>query len=76
MQKKIRSISVVIAVLAFLAMACIGSVKGYTPDTCACRAFLGAAAAYIVTTIAAKAVVSIVIDAMVQSKMAKTRKDS
>jgi len=70
--KNIRSIAVTLAVLIFFVMACVGMVKGYSPATCASRAFFGAAIAYLVVSAAARAVMNIIIDAILESKLKKS----
>ncbi len=72
MSRNIRSIAVTLAVLIFFVMACVGMANGYSPATCASRAFFGAVIAYLVVSVAARAVMNIIINAMVESKLKKS----
>jgi hypothetical protein len=68
MHKEARSIAVSFAVFIFFVMSCAGWFMGVTPGTCAARAIGGAIITYIVVSIAARIVISIIIDSIVEKK--------
>ena len=74
MQKETRSIAVSFAVFIFFAMSCAGWFMGVSPGTCAARAAGGAVITYLVITIAARIVMGIIIDSIVESKFIKPAK--
>lgn len=65
----IRRIAVSIAVACFFVMAVVGAIKGRSPATCCWRAVCGAVIAYLVVALAGRAVLAIVVEAMVSSRM-------
>lgn len=65
----IRSIALSIAVICFFGVSLVGWVSGLSPFTCCKRALAGAAAAYVVAALAVKAINTILINAMVKSKL-------
>jgi len=68
--------AVAAAVMCFFTMAIIGAIKGVSPATCGYRAVIGALIAYVVTSLAARAVLAVIIDAIVSSKFnMKQRED-
>ena len=71
MQKEVRSIAVSFAVFIFFVMSCAGWFMGVSPGTCAARAIGGAAITYLVISIAARIVMSIIIDSIVENKFIK-----
>ena len=75
MQKSIRSIAVISAVLIFFVMAFVGWFAGLSPAACCQRALTGAVIAYVIVSLAAKAVIAIVINAIVKSKVDKMIKE-
>jgi len=68
MQSQVRSIAVSFAVFIFFVMSCAGWFMGASPATCTTRAMAGAVITYIVVSIAARIVIRIVIDAIVEKK--------
>ena len=73
MGTSIKSTAVTFAVLIFFVMAFAGWFKGLDPATCANRAFIGAVAIYIIVSIAGKALVSVVIEEIIESQVDKQR---
>ena len=71
MQKEIRSIAVSFAVFIFFVMSCAGWFMGVSPGTCAARAIGGAAITYLAISIAARVIMSIIIDSIVENKFIK-----
>lgn len=69
MLSSIRRIAITAAVICFFLMAVIGSVKGLTPATCCYRAIAGALISYAVISLAGRAVLAIIINAAVSSKL-------
>ena len=69
----IRKTAVMVAVICFFVMAVVGSVKGLSPPTCCYRAVIGALIGYVVTSLAGRVVLAIIIDAMVSSNLAAKR---
>lgn len=66
-----RPIAFTTAVVAFFLLGLVGSVVSLTPYTCCKRALLGAVAAYVVASVAMRAVNAIVTQAMIASQMSK-----
>jgi hypothetical protein len=67
----IRSIAVSTAVFCFFAIGIIGSFGGLSPYPCCKRALLGATVAYLTAGTAAKAINTILIQAMIASQIKK-----
>lgn len=67
----IRSIAVKFAVMIFFIMSLTGWFCGQSPATCCNRAFVGAIVTYITVSIAAKAVAKVIMNAIIDSKVAK-----
>ncbi len=65
----IRSITVSIAVMCFFGLSLVGWVSGLAPFTCCKRALAGAMFAYIATTLAAKAINAILMNAMMKNQV-------
>ncbi len=65
----VRSISVSAAVICFFGIAVIGWISGLSPFTCCKRALIAAIFAYVVATLAVKAINTILINAMTESRM-------
>ena len=66
-----RSISMSAAVLCFFAIGIVGSLGGLSPETCCKRGMLGAAAGYLTADIAVRAINTILIQAMIASRISK-----
>jgi len=76
MQKETRAIAVSFAVFIFFVMSCAGWFMNVSPGTCAARAIGGAIITYLVVSIAARLIMRIVIDAIVEKKFIEPmRKD-
>ncbi len=60
----VRSTAVTLGALGFFVLGLVGWLNGLCPIVCCKRALIGAAAAYAVATVAARAVNAILIDAM------------
>ncbi len=73
---QIRPIAIAAAVLCFFIIGIVGSLCGLSPDTCSQRALLGALGAYLVATVAVRAVNAIVTQAMITSQLNKDRENS
>jgi len=71
MHKEARSIAVSFAVFIFFVMSCAGWFMGVSPGTCAARAIGGAIITYLVVSVAARIVIRIIIDAIVEKKFIK-----
>lgn len=71
MKTFIRSIATTFAVPAFFIMAIVGWCSGLSPATCCSRAVIGAIITYIVFSWAAKGVMSIIINEIVESQLNK-----
>lgn len=71
----VRSISVSIAVLCFFGVAVLGGASGISPFTCCKRAMTAAFVAYIVTTLAVKAINSILINALIKTQMNRQKEE-
>ena len=69
MPLNVRSISVNVAVLCFFGIAVVGWTSSLSPFTCCKRAMIAAVVAYAATTLAVKAINSILISAMTKSQM-------
>jgi hypothetical protein len=69
MEKKIRSVSVTLTVIIFFAMALVGYFAGSSPAVCCQRALAGAIITYLVISISAKAIASIIINTIVENKV-------
>ncbi|HIJ67090.1 MAG TPA: hypothetical protein HPP87_10675 [Planctomycetes bacterium] len=67
-----RSVAITFAVSAFFVMAIVGWCSGLSPATCCSRAVTGAIITYIALSWAAKGVMSIIINEIVQSRINKT----
>lgn len=74
MSKSIRSVAVYFAVMIFFIMSLTGWFCGQSPATCCNRAFVGAIVTYVAVSIAAKAVTKVIMDAIIESKVAKLEK--
>lgn len=59
-----RSTAILIAVLAFFTVAILSYIAGCSPDTCCCRALLGAVAAYFVASWALQTILNIIYAAL------------
>ncbi len=69
MPLNVRSISVNVAVICFFGIAVVGWMSSLSPFTCCKRALIAAVVAYAATTLAVKAINSILISAMTKSQM-------
>ena len=76
MPLNVRSISVNVAVLCFFGIAVVGWMSSLSPFTCCKRALIAAAVAYVATTLAVKAINSILISAMTKSQMDRQEETS
>lgn len=64
----VRSISVSAAVICFFGIAVIGWISGLSPFTCCKRAVTAAIVVYAAAVLAAKAINTILINAMIKSQ--------
>ncbi len=71
MKTFIRSIATTFAVSAFFVMAIVGWCSGLSPATSCSRAVIGAIITYIVFSWAARGVMSIIINEIVESQLNK-----
>lgn len=69
MPLNVKSISISVAVLCFFAIAGIGWISRLSSFTCCKRALIAAAVTYMVTTLAVRAINSILTNAMIESQM-------
>lgn len=69
MPLNVRSIAVSIAVICFFAMSLIGWGSGLAPFVCCKRALIGAALAYVGGGWAVRAINTILVNAMLASRM-------
>ena len=60
-----RPIAISIAVLFFFGISIVGSLCGHTPFTCCKRALIAAVAAYILATLAVRAINAVIFSAIV-----------
>lgn len=65
----VRSISIRFSVICLFVISFVGWFSGLEPFTCCKRAMMGAAAAYLVTSIAVKIINDILIHALVESQV-------
>jgi hypothetical protein len=65
----VRSISVSAAVICFFGIAFIGWISGLSPFTCCKRALTAAIVVYTAALLAVKAINTILVNAMIKSKM-------
>ncbi|OHB59181.1 MAG: hypothetical protein A2173_08635 [Planctomycetes bacterium RBG_13_44_8b] len=65
----VRTIAVSIAVICFFILGFISWISGLLPFTCCKRALIGAGLAYIVTSLAVKAINAILTAAMITSRI-------
>jgi hypothetical protein len=61
-----RRFSVIVAGIAFFALAGVGAVCGASPLSCALRAVAGAAVLYVLARVAGRVFVGIIVDAIVR----------
>ncbi len=73
MQKSIRSIAMTSAVLVFFVMAVIGWCRGLSPATGCSRSVIGAIITYIAVSWAARGVMSIIINEIIESKVIESK---
>lgn len=71
-----KSIAVNAGIICFFVIGLIGWCSGLLPLTCCKRAMAGAAGAYVVMTLAAKAINSILLNAIVNSEMRRLEEKS
>ena len=76
MDKTLRTIAVQLAALLFFVMALTGWLYGHAPVVCAQRAFIGAAALYLLVRIAGNLAVRILVEAMAQDQMRRRQKNN
>ena len=72
----IRPIAMTIAVIAFFGFSIMGAVNGLESFICCKRAITGAIAAYIVTSLAIKAINAIIMDAIIKEQISKQMKEN
>ena len=60
-----RPIAISIAVFFFFGISIVGSLCGHTPFTCCKRALIAAVAAYILATLAVRAINAVIFNAIV-----------
>lgn len=72
----IRPIAITIAVITFFGFGIMGAVNGLESFICCKRAVTGAIAAYIVTSLAIKAVNAIIMDAIIKEQISKQMKEN
>jgi len=66
----VRRYAIIIAVAGFFVLAAVGRFCGVPLFICGLRALAGAAALYLMTMIAAKAVLGILVETMLRSREA------
>lgn len=71
----VKSISIRFAVTCLFIISFVGWFSRLDPFTCCKRALIGAAAAYIVTSIAVKIINDILISVLVKSQMERQKGD-
>jgi hypothetical protein len=54
--------------VCFFAMACVGSVSGVEPMSCALRALAGAAGVYVLSGLVGQLVLSIMVNAVISRR--------
>ncbi len=69
-----REIAVTISAVGFFVLAVVAYCSGLSPGQCALRAGIGAAALYVLTTLAARAAIAIFVDAIMRGN-ARARTD-
>lgn len=69
MPLRVRSVSVSVAVACFFAVAVIGWISDLSPLTCCKRAIIAAFFTYVMASLVAKAINTILISAMVKSQI-------
>ena len=69
MKSQIRPIAISFAVFIFFAMAVVGTFCGLSPGTGVQRALAGAVITYIVISIAGQAVMAIIMESIIDSKI-------
>jgi len=70
-QQSVRAAAIQLAVVIFFAMAVAGWLCGSSPGACGLRALGGAVVMYVVTQIAGRIVIKILLDAIVDSQIRK-----
>jgi len=76
MDKTLRTIAVQLAALLFFVMALTGWLYGHAPGVCVRRAFIGAAAIYLVVRVAGNLAVRILVEAMAQDHIRRRQKNN
>ncbi|MFQ6034690.1 MAG: hypothetical protein ACE5NM_02445 [Sedimentisphaerales bacterium] len=71
MPLRVRSIALSSAVICFFGLSFISWFSGLSPFTCCRRALLGAIVAYVATSLAVRAINTILTNAMITSQMNK-----
>lgn len=69
MPLNVKSISISAAVLCFFVIAAIGWISGLSSLTCCKRSLIAAAVTYVVTTLAVKAINSILTNAIIENQI-------
>jgi len=64
-----RPIAFTLAVIGFFALSVVGTVVGLAPDTCCKRAVEGAIVIYLATSMAVRAISTILTQAMIASQV-------
>ena len=71
MKEQFRPIAVSLAVIIFFVMALVGTFCGLSPATGVSRAVAGAVITYAVVTLAGQAVISIIMQSIIDNKIKK-----
>ena len=66
-----RRIAFTLAVIGFFTLSIVGTIVGLAPDTCCERAVLGAVVVYVATSVAVRAINTILTQAMIASQVSK-----
>jgi len=69
----VRPIAISLAVMAFFGLSFVGLFNGLSPFTCCKRSLIGAALAYIVTSLVVKIINAILINAIIDSHTNKRK---
>lgn len=64
-----RKVAITTAAIGFFVLAIVGSFSGVPPFVCGLRALAGAGVLYVLTTLAGRAVLTIIVDAIVKARL-------
>ena len=75
MEHEIKKAATYTAVFVLFVLAIVSWVYGCSPGVCVSRALMGAAAMYLIVSLAGRLVVHILLEAIVDSRMAKKKSE-